>query len=456
VFKPSHQLEAPISECTDAIDADRLFSKITRRSIPLLVAGFVAAYLDRVNIGFAALTMNKELGFSAEFYGWGAGVFFIGYCLFEAPSNYVLHRVGARLWLARIMLSFGAISALMAFVWDGASFVVLRFLLGVAEAGFAPGVILYLTYWVPADRRARILSVFLIAVPLSSVIGAPLSGAILATMDGVAHMSAWRWLFIVEAVPSVLLGGVGLFYLTDRPNAATWLTQKERVWLQARLESERLAAESAENHWRALRDPRVIVLGLAYIGVVISLYGLNFWLPQIINAFGYNAPLSSLLNAMPYACGALAMILWGRRSDRTRERVWHTSIGALVASLGLIGAAYSQAPIAAMLFLSIAATGTLAAMPTFWSLSTAYLTPAEAAVGVAVINSIGNLAGFVGPYLVGWIKTATGDFSYALLALALGPLFTAAAVLLLGRGRPADSAQGELGDDGVTLRLPRA
>jgi ACS family tartrate transporter-like MFS transporter len=435
VLKRSHPIEAQISEDASAIDPDQLFSKITRRLIPLLVAGFVGAYLDRVNIGFAALTMNKELGFSAEFFGWGAGVFFLGYCLFEAPSNYILDRVGARLWLARIMVSFGLISALMAFVWNGESFVALRFLLGVAEAGFSPGVILYLTYWMPADRRARILSVFLIAVPLSSVIGAPLSGVILATMDGVAHMSAWRWLFIMEAVPSILLGVAVFYCLIDRPSAANWLTAGERSWLQRRLQAERIEDRSGESHWRALRDPRVLLLGLAYFGVVVSLYGLNFWLPQIINAFGYGVVLSSLLNAVPYACGGLAMIFWGGHSDKTGERVWHTSVAALVASLGLAASAFSPSPIASMALLSIAATATLAAMPVFWSLSTAYLTAAAAAVGIAAINSIGNLAGFVGPYLVGWIKTATGDFSYALLALGFGPLFTAGAIMCWGRDR---------------------
>jgi ACS family tartrate transporter-like MFS transporter len=428
MLKASRRPEAPISEDAAAIDADLLFSKITRRSVPLLVAGFVAAYLDRVNIGFAALTMNKELGFSAEFFGWGAGVFFLGYCLFEAPSNYILQSVGARLWIARIMVSWGIVSALMALTQDGAGFVTLRFLLGVAEAGFAPGVILYLTYWIPTERRARIFGAFLIAVPLSSVIGAPLSGLVLAKMDGIAQMSAWRWLFIVEAIPSILLGVAVFFCLADRPKSATWLTSRERLWLQAHLDDDGVAVDSGKSHWRALRDPRVILLGFAYFGVVASLYGLSFWLPQIIDAFGYGVLISGLLTAIPYACGALAMVLWGRRSDRRRERVRHTAAAAIIASLGLVASALSPSPVASMLALSAAAMGTLASMPVFWSLSTAHLTPADAAVGVAVINSIGNLAGFVGPYLMGWVKASTGDFSYALLALALGPLLTAAVI----------------------------
>jgi ACS family tartrate transporter-like MFS transporter len=443
-----------IYESGAVIDPDTVMSKIVRRTIPLLAAGFVAAYLDRVNIGFAALTMNEELNFSPEFFGWGAGVFFIGYCLFEAPSNYVLHRVGARIWIARIMVSWGVISAMMAVVWSGASFVALRFLLGVSEAGFAPGVILYLTYWIPAERRARVLGAFLFAVPLSSVIGAPLSGLVLSTMDGVANLSAWRWLFIVEAVPSILLGILVFFCLTDRPVEAAWLQPDERLWLKARLEADARDSESDEGHWRVLRDPQVILLGFAYFGVVGSLYGLNFWLPQIIDAFGYGVVASGLLTAVPYACGGLAMIAWGRRSDRRNERVKHTVFAAIFSCIGLFASSFSSEPVWSMAFLSLAATGTLASMPAFWSLSTMRLGAADAAVGIAVINSIGNLAGFVGPYLVGWIKSATGDFSSALLILALGPLFTAGAVFWIGQSATA-IAQNKVGDR-VTHRPPRA
>jgi MFS transporter, ACS family, tartrate transporter len=454
VVEQSSRAETTLSERKSAIDPDQLISRIERRLIPLLTAGFVAAYLDRVNIGFAALTMNVELGFTPEFFGGAAGVFFIGYCLFEAPSNYILHRVGARLWLARIMVSWGVVSALMALVWNGASFVGLRFLLGIAEAGFAPGVILYLTYWIPHERRARVLGAFLFAVPLSSVIGAPLSGIILTTMDNVGGLSAWRWLFIVEAVPSIVLGVLTYFFLTDRPRDAKWLKAEERAWLQERLAADMGAEQSAENPWRALRDPRVILLGFAYFGVVVALYGFSFWLPQIIDAFGFDILIASLLTAMPYACGAIAMILWGRRSDRRCERVRHTVAAAALASVGLTLSAFSVSPVASMVFLSIAATGTLASMPTFWSLSTSYLGASQAAVGIAMINSIGNLAGFAGPYLVGWIKSTTGDFTYALLALALGPAFTLAAVLWIGRKGASDVPQSS--SESVSPRSPHA
>ena len=416
-----------------SVDADRLLAKIARRLIPFLVAGFFVAYLDRVNIGFAALTMNKELGFSAEFFGWSAGIFFIGYCLFEAPSNYILHRVGARMWIARIMVSWGVISALTAFVWDGASFVALRFVLGVAEAGFAPGVILYLTYWIPAARRARILGAFLLAVPLSSAVGAPLSGLLLSGMDGVAQISGWRWLFIVEAAPSIVLGVVAYFYLPDRPRAAAWLEPEERVWLQAQLDLEDAAPGADESPWRALRDVRVHALGAVYFGIVVSLYGLGFWLPQIVDAFGYGVVASGFITSIPYVCGALAMILWGRSSDHMDERATHTAIAAVVASAGLSASAFATTPVAAMAALSIASAGTLAAMPTLWSFATLSLAGADAAVGIALINSIGNLAGFVGPYLVGRFKAATGDFSHALLALAVGPLLAAPLILWIAR-----------------------
>jgi MFS transporter, ACS family, tartrate transporter len=413
------------------IDADRTIAKVTRRLVPFLIVCFFAAYLDRVNIGFAALTMDKELGFSPQTFGWGAGVFFIGYCLFEAPSNFILHRVGARRWIARIMVNWGVVSGLMALIWGETSFVSLRLLLGVAEAGFAPGVILYLTYWIPAERRALPLGAFLMAVPLSSAFGAPLSSLVLSTMDGVANLSGWRWLFILEAAPSILLGVIALFYLTNRPKDARWLEPAERSWLQAQLDAELAPLEDPQDPWSMLRHPRVILLGLAYFGVVLSLYGLGFWLPQMVETYGYGVLATGFIVSIPYVCGALAMMAWSQSSDRSGERHLHTAFAALLATSGLAVSAFAQSPSVAMLALSIAAIGTLAAMPIFWSLATSFLSGASAAVGIALINSIGNLGGVVGPYLVGWIKTATGDFSWALLTLAVGPLATAVIVLRL-------------------------
>lgn len=405
------------------VDADRVVAKAARRLIPFLVTGFIVAYLDRVNIGFAALTMNGELGFTPEFFGWGAGVFFIGYCLFEAPSNYVMHRVGARVWIARIMVSWGLVSALTAFIWNEASFVVLRLLLGVMEAGFAPGVILYLTYWIPAAQRARVLAGFLIAVPVSSAVGSPISGLILASMDGVGGISGWRWLFLVEALPSIILGIVCFFHLPDGPQSAKWLTCGEKSSLRAALEND--AGRDHGDHWRALADKRVLVLGIAYFGIVIALYGLSFWLPQIIKSFGFGVVATSLLASIPYICSALAMWAWSRSSDRRRETINHTAFAGVLSAVGLACAAYAPTPLLSMIALSVAAVGAIAALPTFWSFTTLALGSGDGVVGVAVINSIGNMSGFAGPYLIGLVKTATGEFSDALLALAVGPLITA-------------------------------
>jgi ACS family tartrate transporter-like MFS transporter len=324
------------------IDADRTIAKVTRRLVPFLIVCFFAAYLDGVNIGFAARTMDKELGFSPQTFGWGAGVFFIGYCLFEAPSNFILHRAGAGRWIARIMVSWGVVSGMMALVRGETSFFSLRLLLGVAEAGFAPGVILYLTYWVPAERRALSLGAFLMAVPLSSAFGAPLSSLVLSTMDGVANLSGWRWLFIVEAAPSIVLGVIALFYLTNRPKDARWLEPAERTWLQARLDAELAPLEDPLDPWSMLRHPRVILLGLAYFGVVLSLYGLGFWLPQMVETYGYGVVATGFIVSIPYVCGALAMMAWSQSSDRSGERHFHTAFAALLATSGLAVSAFAQ------------------------------------------------------------------------------------------------------------------
>lgn len=409
------------------VDGERVIAKVAWRLVPLLMAGFFVAYLDRVNVGFAALTMNREMGFSPEFFGWAAGVFFITYCLFEAPSNYVMHRVGARIWLARIMVSWGLIAAATAFVWSENSFVALRLLLGAAEAGFAPGAILYLTYWVPAAQRARILSGFLIAVPLGSAIGSPISGLIMTLMDGVAGVSGWRWLYFVEALPSVALGVVCFFSLPDRPAQAAWLDADERAWLEATLAREEPAHD--ENYWRALTDRRTLLLGAAYFGAVMALYGLSFWLPQIIKSFGASVLAAGFLTAIPYACGAIAMVLWSRSLDRRGHPALHTALACLVGAGGLAAAAYAPSHLLAMVALTFAAVGSASVLPTFWTLSTLALGPADAVVGVAVVNAIGNLSGLAGPWLVGLIKGATGEFSHALLALAAGPLLTALLIM---------------------------
>src|ERR1700704_4139061 len=297
---------------------------ISVRLIPFLVLAYFFSYLDRVNLGFAALTMNAELKFTPLIFAWGAGIFFIGYFIFEVPSNLALEKFGASRWIARIMVTWGIISALMATVSGVWSFYSLRFLLGVAEAGFFPGIILYLTYWYPAEYRARFLAAFAIAVPVSTVIGAPISGLLLG-LDGVMGVKGWQWLFIIEGIPSVILGVITWFYLTDRPAKADWLTAEQKAWLSSRLESE-IAAKQAAKHLtlgQARSSPKVITLSLIYFGFVGALYGMQFWLPQIVKAFGFSNAQTGFVTAVPYLFGTVAMILWARHSDATRERVMH-------------------------------------------------------------------------------------------------------------------------------------
>lgn len=418
--------------------------KVTRRLIPFLILCYFAAYLDRVNLSFAAATMNRDLGFSPSVYGWGAGVFFLGYALFEAPSNFMLHRFGARLWISRIMLSWGGVSALAAFVRDAGSFYAVRFLLGVAEAGFMPGVILYLTFWIPAAQRGRILAAFLFAVPVATVAGAPLSAFLLGFMDGVAGLRGWQWLFIVEALPAIALGLATPFVLTDRPEGATWLSDGERAWLVATVGAPTSHASDWGDVRAALGDLRAIALGLAYFGVVFALYGLSMWLPQIIPDYGPGPAAASAATAAPFAVGALAMLVWGRLADRAGYYDRFTAVAAVVAAIGLFAAARASTLIGAVAAISVAAAGVFSVLPTFWAMASAMVgSGARAAIAIALINSIGNLAGFLGPYLVGWIRETTGGYGAALLALSLGAMFSAAVTLLAGSdcGRAGEGSQ---------------
>ena len=396
----------------------RTMAKVSARLVPFVVVCYFIAYLDRVNVSFAALTMNKDLGLSASAYGLGAGIFFLAYFVFEVPSNLLLARIGARRWIARIMLTWGIISGAMAFIGGEIGFYVVRFLLGAAEAGFFPGMIFYLTLWFPAAYRARVIGYFMAAIPLSTVIGAPVSSALLG-LEGLG-MRGWQWLFILEAAPAVLLSGVVLFYLTDKPADALWLRDDERRWLIDRMsaeEGQRLAAR----HYsvlEALLNPRVLALSIVYFGIVAANYGLSFFLPQIVKAFGMTNLETGFVSAIPYAVGVVSIIWWGRRSDAKMERRFHTGFAIFVAAAGLSVAAFVDDPTAKMVAFSVAGFGIFGAFPVFWTLPTTFLSGAAAAGGIAIINSIGNLAGFVGPSVMGLIKDKTGSFTDGLLLLA--------------------------------------
>src|SRR5262249_51068822 len=405
------------------------------------ILAYFFSYLDRVNLGFSALTMNEELKFTPLIFSWGAGIFFIGYFIFEVPSNLALEKFGASRWIARIMVTWGVISALMALVTGEWSFYILRFLLGVAEAGFFPGIILYLTYWYPAEYRARFLAAFSVAVPMWTVIGAPISGLLLG-LDGVMGLKGWQWLFILEGIPSVLLGIVTWFYLTDRPEKANWLSVEQKTWLKTRLDSE-LAAKQAVEHLslaEALTSPKVLALSAIYFGFVASLYGMQFWLPQIVKAFGLTNAQTGFVTAIPYAFGTLAMILWARHSDATRERVFHVGAPLLLTALALGVSSYITDPTMTMVVLTVAAIGVFCTFAVFWTLPTAWLSGTAAAGAIALINSIGNLAGFGGPYLIGWVKESTGSPSTGLLVLAILPLLGGLLVFLGDHGSKAEFA----------------
>ncbi|MGH6866782.1 MAG: MFS transporter [Methyloceanibacter sp.] len=405
---------------------DAAIAKATGRLIPFLVLCYAVNFLDRVNVGFAAVALNEDFGFSPSVFGFGAGIFFAGYILFEIPSNLALQRFGARIWIARIMISWGIVATAMALVTGPTSFYAMRFLLGVAEAGFFPGIILYLTYWFPARERTRIVALFMTAVPLATVVGGPLSGALLE-LDGLWGFKGWQWMFIIEGLPAVLLGFAALKFLDDRPENASWLTVSERYALSATLAAESNATREVgyADLVAALTRPRVLTLGLLYFCLVVGLYGIGFWMPQVIQTFGLVPLEIGFLTAVPYLFAAIAMVL-GRRSDVTGERRWHIALPLLLGAFAFAWSAYSGPLIPTLIALTLATAGFYAALGPFWSLPTAILTGTGAAAGLALVNSMGNLGGFAGPAIVGLLKEATGNFLAALLflagALALGAL----------------------------------
>ena len=415
--------------------AETAAAKAARRLLPFLMLCYFCAYLDRVNVSFAALTMNRDLGLSAAAYGFGAGLFFLGYVAFEVPSNLILERVGARLWIARIMVTWSLVSGATAFVAGETSFYLVRLALGLAEAGFFPGIILYLTIWFPAEERARIVGTFMVAVPLSAAVGGPVSGLILTGTDGVLGLAGWQWLYLIEAAPSLVLGLLALRVLTDRPADAEWLTPEERAGLAARLRQEAGPASAApeKSLSAALLQPQLLGLALVYFGLSTGLYAVGMWLPQIVSGFGLAPLATGFVSAAPYLAAAAVMVPWTRRSDATGERAWHTAVPAIGAGIALAAASQAGGPLVSILALGAAAMGVFAALPTFWTLPTALLSGRAAAGGIALVNAVGGLGGFVGPALMGWIKEATGRFDHALAAVGL--LLVAAGLLAARLGR---------------------
>jgi D-galactonate transporter len=421
-------------------DERALIAKITWRLIPFLCLCFLVAFLDRVNVGFAALQMQADLKFSDTVYSLGAGMFFIGYFLFEVPSNLILERVGARLWIARIMIVWGVISSGMMFVRSPGTFYVARFLLGAAEAGFFPGIILYLTYWFPTAHRSHTIAMFMTAPALSGIVGAPLSGYLLDHHP--ASVAGWQWLFLVEGLPSVLLGVCVLFVLPNGPKHVTWLDAAEKAWLTQRLAAER--AEREQDHamsvWRALLHPRVLLLCLIYFLLVIGAYGFDLFMPKILARVfsGASKTELGLIAAIPPLYTVFVMVFWGRRSDRLGERRWHVVWPALWAALGLAVASFDVAPAIALIAAALAVSGRWSCIPPFWGLPTAFLSGTAAAGGIALINAVGNLGGFVGPFAMGALKDLTGSYSVGLRVLAGAYVLGGIVVLSLGaRARAA-------------------
>lgn len=397
----------------------RTLRKITWRIVPFIMILYLIAYIDRVNIGFAAITMKEDLGFTASILGFGAGIFFLGYFLFEVPSNIILHKVGARIWIARVMVTWGIIAGGMAFVESSTSFYVMRFLLGVAEAGFFPGIILYLSYWFPARNRAGVIALFMAAAPLATAIGSPISAALLE-MHGIMGLAGWQWMFLIEAIPAVILGVVVFFYMTDRPEKAAWLKPDEREWLVKTMQAEDANKGGQQHHsiLRGLANPRVLALALIYFGSSAGLYTLGIWAPQIIKELGVSSMTVGLLNAIPPIISVVAMILWSRHSDKTNERTWHVALACLTAAVGLAIAASTGSMFGLIAALTIVNVGISCSKPPLWSMPTMFLSGAAAATGIATINSIGNLGGFAGPAMIGWVKDQTGSFAGGLYFVA--------------------------------------
>ncbi len=435
----------PTQSVPETLVAERARRHITRRIMPYLFVLYIIAFLDRVNVGYAALEMTHALGFTPEVYGFGAGVFFIGYFLLEIPGTILVEKWSARRCIARIMILWGILAILTGFIYTAAQFYWVRFLLGAAEAGFFPGIIIYLSHWFRYKDRARAMAMFTAAIPVSNMIGAPVSGLFLGVnWLGVA---GWRWLFIFEGIPAIVFGIVTLFYLTDWPEQAAWLPEDERCWIAAELEREKRAKQDVRRYsvWQALRNREVLLLALAYFFVVTSIYGYYFWVPTMIKQLsGISNMAVTLVTAVPYCVGLIAMLLVGWSSDRTRERRWHTALSMAAVGIGLSLSVLSHSSTVVTVFLfCVASAGMHGYLPAFWALPTSFLTGVAAAASVGLINSVGNLGGFVGPYIMGYLNKRTNSFVTGTLCLSIAAIMAAGLILCVRAGRGVAAGDGK-------------
>ena len=416
------------------MDSERLFAKCAWRLIPFMALLYVVNFIDRTNVGFAALTMNADLRFSPAVFGLGAGIFFVGYAIFQIPANLILERLGARRWMFIILATWGLLSASNALVQTSTQFYIVRFFLGVAESGFFPGMLLYLTYWFPRAYLARMTANFMVAIPISFVIGGPLASMILQ-LDGVAGLKGWQWLFVLEGLPAFLLAFVALRLLPDAPEHALWLTSEEKRTIALRVTSEHVLGRA--DVWSGLLDPRVFVLGLANFAFQAGAYGAGLWLPQIVRAMAFSNAATGFVVALPFAAGAIAMILCGRSSSKRQERIWHIALPWLVAALGFVAASGVQSTWVVLITLCIAVAGVYAAQGPFFSWPSSFLHGTAAAAGIGLFNTLGNLGAFFGPTLVGVLTQDTGDYTAGLSAVAIFFAVAASIVLALGRAMRA-------------------
>ncbi len=416
---------------SDALERETIL-QVAKRLLPFIFLCYFVCLIDRVNLSFAALTMNKDLGLSAYAYSLGASIFFIGYFVFEIPSNLALDRFGARLWITRIMVTWGLVSAGMAFIQGETSFLVMRFLLGLAEAGFFPGMILYMTFWFPAAYRARVIAGFMLAIPVTGVIGGPLATSLME-LNGVWGLAGWQWMFLVEGIPSVLIGLLVPFCMTDRPENAKWLRDDQRAWLAGMLQRERETVEALHSKvslWRSFIDPRVLALCLVYFGIGTATYGFVYFLPQVVKGFGLSNLQTGFVSAIPDVFGVLGMIIWGHFSDRQADRRWSVMAALFVCGAGLAGIGVFGSSGWSLIAMAMVSVGINASRPLFWALPSTFLTGTAAAGAIALINSVGNLGGIVGPVMLGWVKDTTNSFAGGFFFLAFWAFIAGTAVVV--------------------------